>query len=102
MASSETDVWHSDPNSGTQSPKYQKPHCRVPPSKAGDTVWPPYCNGGGGGISGCGGRTHGDGRTVVDSHEAEVSGQNGSVQGQGGCGGLGPSGGRWHQGGRHP
>ena len=74
----------------------------MPRSNAGETVWPPYCNGGGGGASRCGGTTHGDGRTiVVESHESDVSGQNGSFHGQVG-GSLGPSGGRGHHNGRHP
>jgi hypothetical protein len=76
-------IWHSDPTSWTQFPKYQKPHCRKPPSKAGETVWPPYWNGLGGEASGrCGGATQGDGSRVVDSNVSDVSGQFGSGHGQ--------------------
>ena len=83
----------------TEIPEAPLPHSA---SKAGETVWPPYCNGGGAGVSGCGGTTRGDGRmTVVDSHTSDVSGQTGSVHGQV-DGSLGPSGGRGHQNGRHP
>ena len=71
----------------------------MPPSKVGETVWPPYCNGGGGGPSGAGGRRHGDGRTVVVSNESDVFGQNGSFHGH--AGGIGGSGGGGHQSGRH-
>jgi hypothetical protein len=80
-------------------PKAPLPHTTV---ECGDTLWPPYWSGGGGGESGLGGGAkHGDDRSGVDSQESDVSGQNGSGNGVGGDG-VGGVGGCGHHNGRQP
>jgi hypothetical protein len=74
----------------------------MPPSKAGEIVWPQYWSGGGGGESVLGGGIkHGDGWSGVNSQESDVSGQNGSGNGVGG-GGVGGVGRCGYHGGRQP